>query len=257
MIPASLRALLIRRPGDPAAITIDFDKTTYSVRLRRHGKARRYTLRIDSASRDVLLTMPPRGSIKQARAFAQKHGGWIAARLKRLPQPVVVTHGTMLPLRGIDHRIEHRRGARGTVWLEAGDDGAHLICVAGAEPHIARRVRDFLKREAKRDLEAASRHAAGLLGVSIKRVSIRDQSSRWGSCSSTGVLSYSWRLIMAPAFVVDYLAAHEAAHLVEMNHSRRFWRLVGTICPHVGRAKIWLNAHGPELHRYGLRDVAR
>ena len=96
-----------------------------------------------------------------------------------------------------------------------------LLCVAGEEPHVARRVSDFLKREVKSDLEAASRRAAEALGVAIKRVSIRDPSSRWGSCSTTGVLSYSWRLIFAPPFVLDYLAAHEVAHLVEMNHSPR------------------------------------
>ncbi len=116
---------------------------------------------------------------------------------------------------------------------------------------------DFLKREAKSDLEAASRRAAEQLGVSIKRVSIRDQSSRWGSCSTTGVLSYSWRLILAPPFVLDYLAAHEVAHLIEMNHSRRFWRLVARICPHVTRAKTWLDVHGGNLHRYGLADEQR
>ena len=117
--------------------------------------------------------------------------------------------------------------------------------------HLPRRVRDYLKREAKRDLEAASRLAAQGLGIKIGRVSVRDQSSRWGSCSSTGVLSYSWRLILAPPFVLDYLAAHEVAHLVELNHSRRFWRLVDGICPHMRRAKAWLDAHGSDLHRYG------
>ena len=91
----------------------------------------------------------------------------------------------------------------------------------------------------------------------MKRVSVRDQSSRWGSCSTTGVLSYSWRLIFAPPFVLEYLAAHEIAHLVEMNHSRRFWRLVERICPDVARAKAWLDAHGSELHRYGCADDAR
>jgi predicted metal-dependent hydrolase len=87
--------------------------------------------------------------------------------------------------------------------------------------------------------------------VTLRRVSVRDQSSRWGSCSSTGVLSYSWRLILAPPFVLEYLAAHEAAHLVEMNHSARFWRLVERICPDFRRAKTWLDAHGGDLHRYG------
>ena len=251
----SQRALLYRRPSEPSAINIFFEGEDYPVRVRRHRQARRYTLRIHSATREVLLTMPPRGNLKEARAFAEKHGGWIAARLGRLPKPAPFAHGTVLPLRGVDHCIEHRRG-RGTVSIEIGDDGSRSLCVAGDEAHLARRIRDFLKREAKADLEAASRAAAERLGVKLKRVSIRDQSSRWGSCSTTGVLSYSWRLILAPPFVLDYLAAHEVAHLVEMNHSRRFWRLVDRICPHVTRAKAWLDVHGTDLHRYGLETDA-
>jgi predicted metal-dependent hydrolase len=158
----------------------------------------------------------------------------------------------IVPLRGEPHRIEHRAGARGTAWIELGDDGSRALCVAGEAPHVARRVRDYLKREAKRELEAASRRYAAQLDVKVKRVSVRDQASRWGSCSTTGVLSYSWRLILAPPFVLDYLAAHEVAHLIEMNHSRAFWRIVGRICPHAGRAKAWLDAHGADLHRYGV-----
>ena len=253
----SLRALLYRRPAEPTAIDIVFDREVYPVRLRRHRQARRYTLRIHTASREVVLTMPPRGSLKEARAFAQKHGAWIAARLGRLPEPAPFAPGTVLPLRGLDHRIEHRRGKRGTVWVETGEGGERLLCVAGEAPHLPRRVADYLKREAKSDLETASRLAAERLGVKMKRVSVRDQSSRWGSCSTTGVLSYSWRLIFAPPFVLDYLAAHEIAHLVEMNHSRRFWRLVERIYPDVARAKSWLDAHGSELHRYGAPTSAR
>src|SRR5207237_6878721 len=89
------------------------------------------------------------------------------------------------------------------------------------------------------------------LAVPIKRISVRDQSSRWGSCSNAGVLSFSWRLILAPPFVLDYLAAHEVAHLVELNHSRRFWRLVRCVYPDADRAKVWLDVHGTDLHRYG------
>ena len=246
-----LRALLFRRTSEPSTITVDFDGEIYLVRVRRHRLARRYTLRIHATSREIVLTMPPRGSVKQAKEFAQKHGAWIAARLQRLPDAAPFTHGAALPLRGLEHRIEHRRGARGTVWVEA-DASARLICVAGEAPHLPRRMHDYLKREAKRDLEKASQLAAEALGVKIKRVSVRDQSSRWGSCSSSGVLSYSWRLILAPPFVLEYLAAHEVAHLVEMNLSRRFWRLVDRICPQMGRAKAWLDAHGPDLHRYGV-----
>ncbi|HXZ46618.1 MAG TPA: SprT family zinc-dependent metalloprotease [Pseudolabrys sp.] len=246
-----LRALFYRRTSEPSEVAVDFDGEIYLVHVRRHRQARRYTLRIHAPSREVVLTMPPRGSVRQAREFAQKHGAWIAARLRRLPHAAPFTHDTFLPLRGIDHRIDHRPGARGTVWVEA-QTGEYLLCVAGDGRHLPRRVRDYLKREAQRDLEAASRLAARSLGVTIKRVSVRDQSSRWGSCSSSGVLSYSWRLILAPPFVLDYLAAHEVAHLIEMNHSRRFWRLVEHVCPEMGRAKAWLDAHGTDLHRYGL-----
>ena len=247
-----LRALLYRRPSEPQTIQIVFDQAIYPVRIRRHRQARRYTLRIHAATREVILTMPPRGSVREAKEFAQKHGGWIAARLRRLPEAAPFTDGTVLPLRGVQHRIVHRPGVRGTVWPETGEDGEPLLCVAGQAPHIDRRVSDFLRREALRDLEASSRRAAEQFGVTIKRISVRDQSSRWGSCSTTGVLSYSWRLILAPPFVLDYLAVHEVAHLIEMNHSPRFWRLVNGVCSDANRAKPWLDIHGTDLHRFGM-----
>jgi predicted metal-dependent hydrolase len=249
-----LRALLDRRQSEPQTIQIVFEQEIYLVSVRRHRRARRYTLRIHSATREAILTMPPRGSVREAKAFAQKHGGWLAARLRRLPQAAPFQDGASLPLRGVEHRIVHRPGTRGTVWAEQGEGGENLLCVAGEAPHVGRRVSDFLRREAQRDLVAASRRAAEMLNVTIKRVSVRDQSSRWGSCSTTGVLSYSWRLILAPPFVLDYLAIHEVAHLVEMNHSPRFWRLVHRMCPEAERAKVWLDVHGADLHRYGLQD---
>jgi predicted metal-dependent hydrolase len=251
------RALLYRRPSEPQAIEIVFDRSIYLVRLRRHRQARRYTLRIQSATREVVLTIPPRGTLKEAREFAQKHGGWIAARLDRLPRAAPFADGVVVPLRGEPHRIVHRRAVRGTVWTETEADGARLLCVAGNAPHIDRRIGDFLRREAKRELELASLRHADALGVRVKRVSVRDQSSRWGSCSTTGVLSFSWRLILAPSFVLDYLAAHEVAHLIEMNHSARFWRLVEKLCADHERAKLWLDVHGTDLHRYGLPDASR
>ena len=250
----SHRALLYRRPSEPQAIEIFFDQSVYLVRIRRHRQARRYTLRIQAATREVILTMPPRGTLKEARAFAQKHGGWIAARLGRLPEAVPFAHGVMVPLRGVPHRISHRRGERGTVWTDTGNNGERLLCVAGEAPHVNRRVGDFLRRQAKRELEAASLRFAADLDVEIARISVRDQATRWGSCSTAGVLSYSWRLILAPGFVLNYLAAHEVAHLVEMNHSSRFWRLVRRLCPDHERAKVWLDVHGSDLHRYGLPD---
>ena len=247
----SLRALLYRRPSEPSVVQVVFDKAIYLVRLRRHRQARRYTLRIDAASRDVVLTIPPRGSLREAREFAQKHGAWIAARLQCLPQATPFAHGQYVPLRGVSHRIVHRRDIRGTVWTEQDDAGERLLCVVGEPPHHNRRISDFLRREAHRDLDAASRRYAKELGVSIKRISVRDQSSRWGSCSNTGVLSFSWRLILAPPFVLQYLAAHEVAHLEELNHSPRFWRLLKRLNPDCECARLWLDTHGTDLHRYG------
>src|SRR3974377_1361601 len=146
------RALLYRRPTEPQAIEIVFDRSSYLVRRRRHRQARRYTLRIQAATREVVLTVPPRGTLKEAREFAQKHGGWIAARLGRLPEAVRFVQGVVVPLRGVPHRIAHRRGVRGTVWIETDGVGERQLCVAGQAPHIHRRIGDFLLRRAKREL---------------------------------------------------------------------------------------------------------
>src|SRR6267154_323324 len=209
------RALLYRRPAEPATLLVRHGSPFFAIRLRRHRRARRYTLRIHPTDREAILTMP---------------------------------------LRGTPHRIVHRAGERGTVWAETRDSGERILCVAGDAEYTDRRVHDFLKREARKDLQKAAQFYAGELGVRVRRVSIRDQSSRWGSCTSAGSLSFSWRLILAPPYVLDYLAAHEVAHLVEMNHSARFWRVVAKACDHVDRAKSWLDTHGNDLHRYGIQD---
>jgi predicted metal-dependent hydrolase len=240
-----------QKPADERdRLVIAGDGGPYRIEIKRHAAARRYTLRVRETSRDIVLTMPPRGSLKQAKNFAEKNASWISARLKRLPGPVPFEHNAIVPLRGVPHRIVHKQGSRGTVWIEsAGDE--QLLCVAGRSEHIARRVRDFLKREAKRDLAAASKKYAARLGVSVRSISIRDTASRWGSCSYEGALSYSWRLVIAPAFVLDYLAAHELAHRLELNHSKRYWKIVDGIFPHRERAAAWLRITGAGLHRYG------
>ena len=248
------RALLYRRPHEPSRLLVKHGSQIYSIRLRRHRRARRYTLRIHPSDREAILTMPPRGTLADARDFAQRHGGWIAARLGRLPKAAPFQPGTVVPLRGVPHRIVHRAGVRGTAWTEIRDSGERIICVTGGIDHLERRVHDYLKREARKDLQKAAQAYAGEFGVRVRRLSIRDQSSRWGSCTSAGSLSFSWRLILAPSYVLDYLAAHEVAHLVEMNHSSRFWRIVARICPSAERAKSWLDTYGNDLHRYGIQD---
>lgn len=250
----AFRALLYRRPTEPHTLAVKIGSSIYAVQLRRHRRARRYTLRIHPSARQAILTMPPRGTLEEAEDFAQRHGAWIAARLGGLPKAAPFAPGTSLPLRGVAHKIVHRAGERGTVWTDTRESGEKILCVAGELPHVERRVLDFLKRQARLDLTKASNRYAEELGVKVTRITIRDQSSRWGSCTCAGSLSFSWRLILAPPYVLDYLAAHEVAHLVEMNHSDRFWKIVARICPQTERAKKWLDTYGNDLHRYGINE---
>src|SRR6202158_3987757 len=140
------RALLYRRAGEPSAPLVKHGSQIYSIRLRRHRRARRYTLRIHPSDREAILTMPPRGTLADAKDFAQRHGGRLAARLGRWPKAAPFQPGTVVPLRGLPHRIVHRSGERGTVWTEPRDSGDKIICVAGGYDFIDRRVHDFLKR---------------------------------------------------------------------------------------------------------------
>lgn len=229
------------------------------VQLRRSPRARRYTLRVRFASRDAVLTMPQRGSVREARLFAERNAAWISSRLDRLPDVIPFEDGAVAPLRGVPHLLSHRPLARGVVWRETLPGGApeglgFALCVAGGGEHMARRVADYLRREARRDLQDAVEKHTKALGVAARAIGLRDPVSRWGSCSASGSLNFSWRLIMAPPFVLDYLAAHEVAHLVHLNHSPQFWALAKRLSADVDRAEGWLNANGAQLHKYGARD---
>ena len=223
------------------------------VGLRRVAGAKRFTLRVRSATRDVMLTMPRRSSIASAREFAERHVAWIQARFGRLPKPVRFEPGAVVPVRGEGHLIVHRPDQRGAVWIEspAAELAPPRLCVAGGAEFVARRVRDYLRREAARELRLAVGIHATAIAVTVASVGVRDTTSRWGSCSAIGALNFSWRLIMAPPFVLNYLAAHEVAHRVHLDHSARFWALTQRLAPDTDRAEAWLKAHGAELHRYG------
>lgn len=243
---------------NPAGFDLDIDGTPVRVRLVPRAGATRYVLRVQPAEAAIRLTLPPQGTLGEARAFAERNRDWIRTRLASLPAPVAFADGAVIPYRGADHVIEHRPEARGTVWLEPGaadpllaEDALPRICVAGRLSHLPRRLRDWLGGEAERRLAARVRAHARAAGVTVSRVSIRDQKTRWGACSGRGTLTFSWRLVMAPDFVLDYLAAHEVTHLREMNHSPRFWRMLRAACAETDRAEAWLKRHGRGLHRYG------
>jgi predicted metal-dependent hydrolase len=200
---------------------------------------------------EIVLTLPKRAGIGEARAFAKRHERWVETRLESANDRIPFAHGAMVPVRDVIHRIVHRPGARGVVWVENGVDGTPELHVAGDAAFIERRLVDYLKAEARQALVAAVARYTARLGKSASRVTVRDQTTRWGSCSATGVLSFSWRLVLAPPFVLDYLAAHEVAHLKEMNHSARFWRTLRDLSPDTDRAKAWMQANGARLHAYG------
>jgi predicted metal-dependent hydrolase len=228
----------------------------FRIALKRIATARRLTLRVRAATRDIVLTMPPRASLHQAREFASSHAHWIALRLARVPQRTPFEPGERIFLRGVEYVLRHCpdvRERRGAVWQEE-RNGSPTLCAGGDPAGFERRISDFLRREARRDLEDAVRRHAKAAGRAPTALSLRDTSSRWGSCSAKGALNFSWRLIMAPPFVLNYLAAHETAHLRHHDHSERFWELTKSLCPETDRAEAWLKAHGGKLHRYGRKS---
>ena len=237
--------------------------------LRRSSRARRFSLQVSEARRSAVLTVPAYSSLADAQDFLSRHMDWLKERLDGLCDPVPFSDGAVIPLRGLAHRLNFVGPVRkrGVVWIEDwdaarlapvwpgglddADDALPLLNVAGEGQHAPRRLLDWLKRQAQGDLRLRVDIHAKRLGVVAKRISVRDQSTRWGSCSSSGALSFSWRLILAPPFVLDYLAAHEVAHLEEMNHGPRFWALVERTMPRQAEARDWLHAHGSHLHAFG------
>jgi hypothetical protein len=216
------------------------------VRWRRSVRARRVSLRICPAAGAVIVTLPMRVGRGQGLSLLTEHAGWVLQRVAALAPGRPLVPGACVPIGGVEHLIRHDPFRRGAVLLE----GAVLI-VSGQEEFVPRRVRDFLRAEALRRIVAAARpHALGL-GVTPRAIRLKDTKTRWGSCASDRTLAFSWRLVMAPDWVLDYVVAHEVAHLREMNHSARFWALVEARTPHREAATLWLRRHGAALLRAG------
>ena len=236
----------------PTATEALIDGKLVMVAVRVSERARNYRLSIPHAGGPV-LTVPRYGNWREAEDFLKRQVPWLAARLKRAAKPVTFRAGAKIPLRGIDHRIVATGDVRGRVEAYE-EDGQNFLAVPGDSAHRARRLTDWLKAEALRDLRRRVAVHARRLDVEVKAISMRSQSTRWGSCSTTGRLSFNWRLVMAPPFVLDYVAAHEVAHLVEMNHSDAFWATVEQTLPTMERGREWLRAHGRQLMVYGIES---
>jgi predicted metal-dependent hydrolase len=220
------------------------------LKLVRHARATRLTLRIERGGAGLRVTVPPKTPAHEVDRFLHRQREWLEARVEKLPENPVVRPGAKLPIRGVPHLIVHE-GGRGTVSLRQGTSGPEIV-VHGDIRFLPRRLADFLKAEAKKELSAlVARHAAAV-GRKPQAIRFRDTVSRWGSCTAQGALSFSWRIMMAPPTVIDYLAAHEAAHLREMNHGEKFWALCRDLCPRTDEAKAWLKRNGAALQAIGF-----
>jgi len=224
------------------------DGAAVEVTLRLNPRARRVIVKVHPGTGAVTVVAPSRRGLQHALDFARGEQDWIARQRARVPAPVVLAPGAKLPFRGQIHEIRHG-GTRGPapVWR---DDDLPVIWVTGRAEHAPRRIADFLKREARALCEARALEYGARLGVLPTRITMRDTASRWGSCSATRAISFSWRLIFAPDFVRDYVVAHEVAHMKEMNHGPRFWKLVEKLHPDFEVAQAWLKTQGRNLQRY-------
>lgn len=215
--------------------------------IRVSARARRVALRVDAAERTVELVLPSGVSARHGLDFVATKRGWIAARLDALPPPVPFVEGAIVPILGLPHRIRRESSAAAPVVTIAEGE----IRVKGDPAHLARRLRDHLKALARAELARRAHALASRIDRRVVQVGVRDTKSRWGSCSARGHLSFCWRLIFAPAAVVDYVVAHEVAHLAEMNHGPRFWQLVETLNPGSDAPRAWLKRHRSRLLSYG------
>jgi predicted metal-dependent hydrolase len=235
-----------RRVARRELLKIEGRAVELSVRL--NPRARRLIVKVHPTTGEVTVTAPSQRALERAMEFARGQSDWIARQLSHVPALVKLGAGSVVPFRGVDHDVRQGESGRGPVWIA---DGA--IHVAGRKEHHPRRLTDFLKREARRELEARVLAHAARIGARHTQLTVRDTASRWGSCSAQRSLSFSWRLILAPPFVLDYVVAHEVAHMREMNHGPKFWKLVQELVGDFHRPQKWLRDHGASLHRYALK----
>ena len=219
-------------PGDPPI----------QITLRRVARARRFSLRVSRLDGRVTLSMPARAHEAEALAFAHEKADWVRDMLQGAVQRQAIANGSELLFEGQRLRVT----AAECRAVQVSED---KLLVPLDPERMGARITAFLKLAARQRLQTACEAHAAVLGRRFSRITLRDTRSRWGSCSADGRLMFSWRLVMAPPEVLDYVAAHEVAHLAEMNHSPAFWAEVARLLPGYQRPRRWLRTHGAALHR--------
>jgi predicted metal-dependent hydrolase len=213
--------------------------------IRKRKGARRMVLRYQPITHALALTLPPYVSIRRGLSFVEEKRSWVLSRLEGRLEKIPFADGQVIPVLGVPYRVTHA-GGRGVVRIE-GD----RIIVSGDSVFLKRRMREWIKKCAAEEIKKCAEEKAARIGRRIKKITLRDTRSLWGSCSRAGNLSFSWRLVFAPPEVLDYLVAHEVAHLREHNHGQVFWKLVAGLCPHWKTSRAWIKKHGETLYRYG------
>ena len=225
------------RARDPGQELLQLGAQSVSLQFVRNDAARRYILRL-AENGSARVTVPRRGSIKAAREFVHKHLAWLEKELQRRETQSVVpqawTHGSEIFFRGEPTRLEIDRVAEAVRFAD------QLISIADANSNLRPRIERHLRKMATLELVPRTWALASVHQLAVSRVMVRNQRSRWGSCSTKRNICLNWRLIQTPAFVSDYLILHELMHLREMNHSPRFWRQVESVCPDYVKAEAWL-----------------
>ncbi len=246
MVFGFLRNALKKEPPKSFEREHKVGERSLTLRVTESARASRLTLRIETGGRALKMTVPPGMPPREVESFLSRHQGWLEAKLAKYPDKPKLRPGVKLPLRGVPHLIVHEPAKRGSVEQASDEDGPYLM-VHGERAHLGRRLQDYMKKQAKNDIEPMALQLALQCGKKVKSIRFKDTKSRWGSCTSDGSLAFSWRIMMAPRPVIFYLVAHEVAHLTEMNHGPKFWKLTKELCPEMDKAKAWLKRNGPAL----------
>ena len=242
----------------PSSSALEIGKWSVPIIARVNRRAKRLILRVDPVANVVTVTAPSARAVPEAIAFAKSRRDWIAGQLSDRFCARPFQPGDIVPFRGEPHLLCHSPGRRATriaPMNEAVSGAKAFIEVSGAEDHFNRRVCDWMKANAKSTFVEKSDYYCRELNVARGAVTVRDTRTRWGSCSSSGALSFSWRLILAPEWITDYVAAHECTHLIHMDHSPAFWRRLKSLGVDARAANNWLQENGQTLFSYGATSA--
>ena len=226
-------------------ISVCYGTAIFPVSVQKNSRAKRVRLKINRKLRQAILVLPQKASFQTACNFARSKAQWIARQLDCLPEKQIFHENMSLPFLGNTVLVHHSLTAKRGVWIDQ-----NVLWVSGKKEHLARRVQDFLKKSFSVYSLKKARQFAQKINVKVQRVTVRDTVSRWGSCSKSGRLNLSWRLVFAPLSVADYVIAHEVSHLCEMNHSSAFWKVVEMLCPDYQKEELWLKKNAAYLYSF-------